>query len=304
MNKPAITNISASVHARLINLAKSTNRPFNELLQRFAIERFLYRLSSSPHRNRFVLKGAMMMTAWRVAVIRPTKDIDLLGRMDNDIETLVEAMRDICQCRVAADGIEFDPVNLHGERIAEESEYAGVRVHVNGQLGRARLLVQIDIGFGDVVTPGPQSIDYPALLEFPAPTLDGYSRESAIAEKFHVLVSKGPLNSRMKDFYDIWLLSRSFEFTGRVLAAAIAATFHRRETAVSAEPMALTAAFADDAIKQRQWAAFLRKSHLDSAPSLLRDTVRDLDPFLRPVATALAAGSVFEKTWPVGGPWR
>ncbi len=208
-------NMAASVHARLAEIARRTGRPFQELLQYYAMERFLYRLSKSPHAARFVLKGALMLRVWDAPMARPTKDIDLLGRLENSLENLSTVVREICAVDVEPDGLVFRPATVKSERIRED------RIRFDGLLARARIAMQLDVGIGDVMVPGPVEIAYPTLLDFPAPRLKGYPRETAIAEKFEAMVKLGTLNSRMKDFYDIWLLSRQFDFDGPTLAQAV-----------------------------------------------------------------------------------
>ena len=199
-------NISSSVRQRLLNRARNDRRPFNELLQYFAMERFLYRLSRSPHADRFVLKGALMLNVWRSPEIRPTMDIDLLGRTSNMEDELVAQIRDILSVEVQPDGLVFDSGSIRAERISEGADYEGFRLRFPGALGTARIHMQIDIGFGDVVYPEPEVSELPTMLDFPPPRLLCYSRESSIAEKLEAMVKLGSLNSRMKDFYDIWLL--------------------------------------------------------------------------------------------------
>jgi predicted nucleotidyltransferase component of viral defense system len=225
-------NTAASVRQRLLNRARSDQRPFNELLQYYAIERFLYRLSRSEHADRFILKGALMLQAWRSPELRPTMDIDFLGKTSNEEVSIAEKIRDILFTAVESDGLDFDPATIQTERITEDADYEGIRVLFRGVLDSARVNMQIDIGFGDVVYPGPEESDLPTLLDNPAPRLLCYSRESVIAEKFEAMVKLGELNSRMKDFYDIWLLSRQFNFAGNSLAEAIRLTFERRGTVV------------------------------------------------------------------------
>jgi hypothetical protein len=288
----------------LLNKARETGRPFNEMLQYFAMERFLYRLAKSPHADRFILKGALMLTVWQAPVSRPTMDIDLLGLTNNSVDTIVAVTKAICIQAVEPDGLIFEPESIEGERIVEDADYEGVRVRFRGSLGTARLTMQLDIGFGDVVVPQPVAVEYPTILPLPAPRLRGYSQESAIAEKFEAMVKLGMLNSRMKDFFDIWLLSRQFNFEGRLLATAIAKTFATRKTVVPAEPMVLTNAFAADTSKQTQWQGFMRRSRLQHAPDNLADVVTTLAVFLGPIAKALASDQVFEHIWHAPGPWR
>lgn len=296
-------NLAASVHQRLMNEAKRSDRPFNELLQYYTLERFLYRLSRSPHAAKFLLKGALMLRAWGIPQSRPTMDIDLLGRTDNEIDRLVSLMREVCGQAVEPDGLTFDPAGVRGERITEGAEYEGVRVTFRGQLGNARVPMQIDIGFGDVVTPAPAAIELPTILDLPAPRLKGYTRETTIAEKFQAMVKLGLINSRMKDFYDVWVLCRHGDFEGAVLANAVGRTFANRDTEVVASTPALTPAFARDAAKVRQWQGFVRKLRLEGVPQELETVVGQIAEFLQPVAAALAAKADPPTVWRAPGPW-
>jgi predicted nucleotidyltransferase component of viral defense system len=297
-------NLAASVHARLAQIARRTNRPFQETLQYFAMERFLYRLCRSPYAERFVLKGALMLRVWDAPTARPTKDVDLLGRMANSLDNLASVVREICAVEVEPDGLMFQETTVRAERIKVDADYQGVRVRFLGMLGKAKIAMQLDVGFGDVVVPDPEEIDYPALLEFPAPRLKGYSRESVIAEKFEAMVKLGTLNSRMKDFYDIWLLSRQFDFDGATLTRALTATFAHRETALDPKPVALTPAFSESAVAETQWRAFVRKGKFAPAPEHLSETVAAVAEFLLPIARARHAGDAFVMMWTPSGPWR
>ena len=199
MTKASPKNIAASVHQRLLNKARESDRPFNELLQYYAIERFLYRLAMSSHADRYILKGALMLTVWKSPVSRPTMDIDLLGKTGNSIEAIVSMVQEVCRLKVISDGIVFDPKSVRGERITEDADYEGVRVRFQGSLATAQVTIQLDIGFGDVVIPPAELTIYPTILDFPAPQMLAYSKESAIAEKFEAMVKLGVMNSRMKD---------------------------------------------------------------------------------------------------------
>jgi hypothetical protein len=295
--------MAASVRQRLLDKAKGTGRPFNEVLQYFAMERFLYRLSKSPYADSFVLKGALMLTVWEAPLTRSTLDIDLLGRIDNRIETLIRVTKEICRQEVEPDGVDFDIATIRAERIAEDADYEGIRVRFRGSLGTARVVMQLDIGFGDEVIPSPESTNYPTLLDLPAPHLRGYSRESTIAEKFEAMVKLGILNSRMKDFFDIWLMSRQFDFDGLILAKAILKTFSTRGTKIPAEPLALTDVFADDAAKGAQWRGFVRRNRLTEAPKDLAEVIVSVGAFLKPITERLAAGQAFKSIWKAPGPW-
>jgi predicted nucleotidyltransferase component of viral defense system len=281
MRKP-LQNIGASVRARLLNLARERNQPFDLLLTRYTLERLLYRLSSSQYRERFVLKGAMLMTNWVNDPHRPTRDLDLLAFGDSDPEVILAVFRDICAIK-ADDAVVFDISALAVDRVRDESEYGGLRIKTNATVDGAKVRVLIDIGFGDAIEPGLTEIELSVLLDQPAPRLRAYPYETVIAEKFQAMVNLGRANSRMKDFYDIWILARSQEFDGDKLARAIAATFARRKTVIPSErPDALTPAFAEDQTKQRQWAAFLEDVAI--TPGTLAEVVEDLATFLMPHA--------------------
>lgn len=299
-----VTNIAVSVHQRLLNKARETGRPFNELLQRFSIERFIYRLSKSRHADGFILKGALMLSVWSGAESRPTMDIEFLGRADNSLEGIAAAMRDACEMDVEVDGMLFDGGSVAAVRITEGMEYEGVRVRFKAALGNARVLLQVDVGIGDVVFPGPCDVDYPALLDFPPPRLKGYTMESTIAEKFQVMVRLGVLNSRMKDFYDIWMLSKAYGFEGRILAEAVKKTFETRRTPLMAEPTVFESSFAKSAEKQVQWAAFIGKAKLNDAPENFSEVAAAVALFLKPLALASAEGQLFSGAWKAPGPWR
>jgi hypothetical protein len=286
----------------LLKKAHQTKRPFNELLQYYVMERFLYRLSKSPHAIRFILKGALMFTAWKLESYRPTMDIDLLGKTANQVDSLVAIAKAVCLQPVEPDGLMFNPATVKGARIAEDAHYKGVRIRFRANLGTARVTLQLDVGFGDVIVPAPKPIEYPTILDFPAPRLRGYSKESIVAEKLESLVTLGVLNSRMKDYFDIWTLSRQFDFDGHTLGNAIAKTFSNRRTTIVSEPVGLTAKFADDPAKKAQWRAFIRKSRLDASADL-GEVVFAVANFLEPVASALSAERSFSGEWTAPGPW-
>ncbi len=269
------------------------------------MERFLHRLSRSEHAERFILKGALLLRVWDAPAVRPTMDIDLLARTSNDPTALTHVIQDVCrQGTLAPDGLEFDAESVTARVIAEEADYEGVRLRFRGKLGTARVTMQIDVGFGDVVTPPPSVVDYPTLLGDPAPRVLAYPREAAVAEKFQVMLHRAELNSRLRDYYDIWLLSRSFPFDGELLASAIQKTCDRRRTAIRTEPVALTKAFSEDPARQTQWAAYRQKSRLETAPKELKELVQTVADFLSPIVRALGSGQPFSGTWNPPGPWR
>jgi hypothetical protein len=279
-------------------------RPFNELLQYFAMERFLYRLSKSPHAEKFILKGALMLTVWEAVHSRPTMVIDVLGQIDNSIETIVSVTKDICHQDVETDGIVFDATSVEGERITEDADYEGVRVRFRGNLGAARITMQLDVGFGDVVIPAIELADYPTILDFPAPCLSGYSKESTVAEKLEAMVKLGILNSRMKDFFDIWFLSCKFDFVSQTLMEATKKTFAIRETDIPSEPIALTRTFAEDTAKSAQWRGFIRKNRITDIPEDFDDIITAIANFLKPIVVSLSEDGIFMATWKAPGPWR
>ena len=275
-------DIGASVRARLLTLAREKGQSFDLVLTRYATERLLYRLSTTPHRDRFVLKGAMLITTWFDDPHRPTRDLDFLGYGDSAPEPMLAVFREICAID-ENDGIIFNVDALRVELIREELEYGGLRLRTTALLAGARITVVIDIGFGDAIEPGVEEINLPVLLDLPVPRLRAYARETVVAEKFQAMVMLGLANTRMKDFYDIWMLSRNYDFDGERLSRAIAATFERRATAIPGDlPDALTSAFSTDLTKERQWAAFVRDLAAD-VPSL-ETIVIDLAGFLMPHA--------------------
>jgi predicted nucleotidyltransferase component of viral defense system len=241
-----IRNMGASVRARLQNISRERSQTFQLVLTHYVLERLLYRLSQTRHRDRFALKGAMLITKWFADPLRPTQDLDLLGFGDADPDKMVSTFREICAVPFD-DAVVFDIEGVEIDRIREELEYGGLRIKTNATVDGARVRVAIDIGFGDATELGLVEMDLPVLLDFPAPHLRAYARETVIAEKFQAMVMLGRANSRMKDIYDIWVLSRTHEFKGDNLARAIVATFARRKTEIPSEPPdALTPAFAED----------------------------------------------------------
>src|SRR6185312_15189411 len=238
------TNVAASVRARLLNLARETQRPLDQLLTRYALERLLYRLSRSEYRERYALKGALLVTTWFDSPHRPTRDVDFLGFGDPSTDVLLSRFREIAAIP-ANDGLAYDIESLVAELIREDQHYGGVRLRTTATLAGARIPIVIDIGFGDATEPGLEEIDLPVLLGMPAPHLLAYPPETVIAEKFEAMVKLGLANSRLKDYYDVWALLTTRELDEHRLSGAIAATFKRRGTALPSDtPDALTSAFA------------------------------------------------------------
>lgn len=291
-------NIGASVRARLLDRARAERSDFQILLTRYALERLLYRLSVSPHRDRFILKGAMLFVTWVADPFRPTRDLDLLGHGDSDAGSIAETFRAICAQTVADDGVTFETAALAAAPIREEAEYGGVRVRTTATIAGARIPIQVDIGFGDAVTPGAVEIDYPALLDAPAPHLLAYPVVTVVAEKFEAMVTLGIANSRLKDFYDLWLIAQTFEFRRSTLIEAVRRTFERRDTALPAGiPIGLSNEFA--AAWSTQWQAFLHRERMAAAPETFADVIDDLRLFLLPLVDV----ENDEQSWLPGGPW-
>lgn len=301
MTKTPMKNIAAAVRQRLLNKSRSDIRPFQELVQYYAMERFLYRLSQSHHANRFILKGALMLRIWQTPDIRPTMDIDLLGRTNNDMSLLISNITDILSVDVEPDGLSFFPDDITAERITEDAEYEGIRIWFPAKLDTMTLNMQIDIGFGDVIYPGPEKSEIPTILEFPAPFLLCYSRESSIAEKFEAMLKLRELNSQMKDFYDIWLLSRQFGFDGKTLSEAIKLTLEQRGTELPDEIVAFSQEFIEE--KQIQWNAFRKKLEQIHVPDEFEDIVIKVKEFIDPISSALISRRPPPLKWSAPGPW-
>ena len=309
MKHPGPTNIPASVLARLRALDPTSGHDFQRILSRYANERVLARLVASPHAPRFILKGAMMFTVWEGHPHRPSKDLDFLGLGDPAVESIREVFRTILAVDLAAsgddDGITFEVDALTAAAIREEVAYGGVRVEVFARLGTARIKVQIDVGFGDAVTPGVAEVEFPTLLGTPALRVRAYPRETVVAEKLEAMVRLGLLNSRLKDYYDLATISQRFDVDGDVLVQAIRATFERRQMALpSGLPAGLTAAYFDDPGKRTLWTAFVRKSGL-TGERTLPEVVAELVGFLaQPLQRAADSGPPWRAHWPASGPWR
>jgi len=292
-----IKNLAASIHKKLENVARDTGRPFNDVVQYYALERWLYRLGQSNYHDRFVLKGALMLLVWEAPMIRPTRDIDLLAKIDNSVESISRFVTDVCNTRVQDDAMVFDASNVAVEPITEDADYAGMRAKFLAFLGNTRLPMQIDIGFSDVVTPEPVLVNYPTVLDQPSPQLSAYNRETAVAEKFEAMVKLGELNSRMKDFFDVMQLAKTYDFRGELLRDAIRSTFTQRQTEVELEPTCFTSGFASNSTKQQQWQAFIRRAAPTEAPSQFRDVAESVRIFLQPAAGAVRDGDAFRTRW-------
>jgi Nucleotidyl transferase AbiEii toxin, Type IV TA system len=275
-------NLAASIRARLKQRADATQQDFNLTLTHYGLERLLYRLSISTHAANYLLKGALLFSLWYDQPHRPTRDVDLLGYGADDIDTAVSAFREICQI-VVEDGIAFDSASVNGAAIRKDAGYGGVRIDLQATLDGARIVLQVDIGFGDAVTPAPESVRYPVLLEdMPAPQLRSYPKYTVVAEKLHAVCLLGMANTRMKDYFDLWVLLSEDALDAALLRRAVEATFARRQLPLpSNTPAGLSEAFVQDAAKQKQWAAFLKKNRLEALDlavvvARLRDVFQDL----------------------------
>jgi hypothetical protein len=304
--KDALKNVAASVRDRLKTVMASTGQDYNTLLTRYTIERFLFRLSESEYRNRFVLKGALLFALWNETPHRVTRDLDLLGFGDSSSEELEAVFAKICACQVPDDGVIFDSASVKAEPIRAQELYVGVRLNIQGMIGSARTLLQIDVGFGDATAVQPVEVEFPSLLEdMPAAWIRAYRMESALAEKYEAAVTLGLLNSRMKDYYDFYFLGNHSAFDGQELADSIRATFERRGTVLPvATPAGFSAAFWNDPGRQAMWKSFWRKSvKLDPMLSL-EQVVSFAAGFLLPPALAAAEGRPFSSLWKPGGSWK
>lgn len=302
MSRPP-KNIAISVRDRLTARARERRENAQLLMTRYVIERLLYRLSVSPYRERFVLKGAMLFSLWAAAPYRATGDLDLLGSGENAPEQLAAIFQEILAVRVDDDGILFRLETLRAAAARAEDEYAGVRIDFVAELAGARLPMHIDIGYGDAITPGALDIEYPSLLEQPTARLRAYPPETVVAEKFQAMVALGMLNTRLKDFYDLWAIAGAFDFEGVILARAIETTFGRRQTPLPQEtPAALTQAYAEE--KGAQWIAFLRRTELAAAPGPFPAIQAQIVELVMPPTLALGQGRAFDGRWGPSGPWK
>ena len=295
-------NISASVRQRLLNISRNEKRPFQEVLQYYAMDRFLYRLSQSPFVNNFILKGAFLLRVWDADELRPTMDIDLAGQTSNDEKNIEDIFRKIIKNKVLDDGLVFLEKSVTTQPIKEDSEYQGVRVLFIGQLDSARINMQIDVGFNDIIFPSSEEQILPSILDFPASTLKCYSKETVIGEKFETIVKLGYQNSRMKDFYDIWLLSRQYNFKGSQLSEAVKKIFNHRMTSHKGDILAFESDFQD--IKKIQWNAFIKKLKQDQAEVSLDQVLDHLKLFLKPIIDSLNNDSPKPEYWHAPGPWE
>lgn len=304
MSDKPVRDVSASIRQRLLNLRGELGENFMLILNRYARERLLYRIGISAHSERFVLKGATLFMLWDDQPHRATQDIDLLGSGDDAIPELVRVFQDICSLPAGDDGLQFLTDEITGEQIREDQVYGGTRIKISAYLGKTYIPLQVDIGFGDAVTPGPEEVSIPSLLDLPDPRLRAYPQETVIAEKTQAMVALGMANSRMKDFYDLWTLAQNHEFDGGSLSEALRATFARRQTAIPDDtPMGLSDEFGADGIKRVQWQAFVRKSGLAADGPELAAVVEAMREFLLPPMEAARDGRPLALRWYPGSGW-
>jgi predicted nucleotidyltransferase component of viral defense system len=298
-----VKNVAASVRQRLLDLARRSGEDYNALLVRYASERLLYRLTRSPHADRFVLKGAWLFYVWEMPR-RATRDVDFLGYGDASPDALREVFREVAGMPVEPDGVAFDPASVDAEAIRGGAPYPGVRVRMDAHVGSAEIVARVDVGFGDATVVDPERVALPTLLEFPAPELRVYAPATVVAEKLEAVVRFGVVNTRLKDYFDLLVLAGERAFEGAVLAEQITATFTRRGTAVPDDvPTGLTDAFAGDPDRRRQWRAFLRRSQGRGAPDDLGQAVALVREFVLPPLTAASEGRVLEARWEPGRGW-
>lgn len=295
-------NPAVSIRQRLLNLARESRRPFNEILVHYVMERFLYRLSRSPYSDLFVLKGAMMFKVWCAAELRPTMDIDLLGKTRNDEANIIDLVKAVLATNVVADGLEFDVDSIRTEQITQDVAYIGIRIRIAAFLDTARVNMRLDIGFDDAVFPEPKLITFPTLLDLPPPEVKGYSMESAIAEKLDAMIKHGALNSRMKDFFDIWILSSHFSFKGEYVKEAFRKTFKKRSSA----PPKKMEAFRRDYIQSHEshWRTFIKRMGRSDEKLTFQEVVEDIERFVTPPLEAIRIGNDFVMNWTPEKKWR
>jgi predicted nucleotidyltransferase component of viral defense system len=302
MKYRAPKNMAASVRSRLLNIARQSRKPFDQLLFLYGQERFLFRLSLTPYKEKLVLKGGLLLVGLGFPQVRPTRDIDFLGLMNSDIEIVSSIIKEIGNKGID-DGLNFDLDELNYEIMSSDSDYPGLRFKFIGYLGQAQIPMQIDVGFGDQVIPGIKEIEFPTLLGMEPPRVSAYSIESVVAEKFEAALDLADLNSRMKDFYDIWALSRSYSFDGKVLREAIIATCSRRQTTIETRADLFSAEFASRTEKQTQWEAFVRKGMFEQAPETFTYLMREIRSFLFPLTESFEKSQSFNSKWMPGGTW-
>lgn len=304
MTTPERGGNAESIRHRLRNVLRARGEDVSLGLQRYAAERFLYRLGRSAHRERFVLKGATLFAIWGTTY-RPTRDLDFTAYGDSNMEAVLDDLRDICLTPDDVDALQFEADSITTEPIRDGSEYPGIRVHIVALLGTSRIPIQLDLGFGNAIVPGPEEVEYRTLLGDPPPRIRAYPQESVVAEKLHAMVTLGEQNSRYKDFYDMHAMANAFRFERSTLATAVRATFERRATPIVAEtPTALRAAFYGDAARAAQWRAYVERSGMTGVPQDFAAVGERIIGFLQPVWVELSAVGVQARDWSPEEGWR
>lgn len=304
MKRP-VKNVAASILTRLRNQAESVNRPFVEILQYYAMERFLYRLSKTKYADKFILKGGLLFYAWSLPLRRPTRDIDFRGYISHDSKDILRLINAVIAAPVSEDGLIFDLQSISVEETQMDADYQGIRAKVTALLARSRIPVQIDIGFSDELASKAERIEYPSILpDFQATKIMSYPKESVVAEKFHAMVRHSELNSRLKDYFDIWLLTETFEFEGYSLQKAIETTFKKRETELPLErPASLTIQFGS--ANQTHWDNFRNKLKLEDIKSnLLKNVIEQIWSFLKEPLQSSIIGSFSDRKWLPNQGWK
>ncbi len=292
------------IKSQLLKIARERKVQLEQILGHYAIERLLYRLSISKHKERFLLKGAMLFTAWELSEFRTTRDLDLLGFGDSTPQSMQETFKELFSLEYSEDGILFLADSLQMEEIRKEEDYTGVRIKCFAKLHTAKIPVQIDIGIGDAVYPAPTLIDFPTLLEMPSPRLKAYKTETVVAEKLETIVRRGMNNTRLKDYFDLLYLSRHFEFNGSSLVTAIRKTFERRETEMESDPpVGLTSQFYESPTRIALWNPFARKLGELTEGLSLESLVEEVARFVLLPLNAAQLGEEFNQKWKPGGPW-
>jgi len=302
MSSDQVKNITASVRNRLLSMARQSGKPFQSLLTHYGLERFLFRLSRSPLKEKFILKGGLLLVGMGLPLARTTRDIDFLGLMPGDIDSVGGFIREIGSVALN-DGLvyEFDDLSIES---MSDAEYPGIRLKFNAWLGKARIPMQVDVGFGDVMVPAAREMTFPTLLDMEPPVVKAYSVETIVAEKFEAALDLADLNSRMKDFYDIWMICREYPFHGVTLQEAITATCQRRATPLYSQAQIFSKEFAARSDKRTQWTTFLRKAQIPDISDDFSIIMEGIRTFLYPISEASEKRKRFEKEWPAGGPWQ
>jgi predicted nucleotidyltransferase component of viral defense system len=305
MKSQVIKNLPASIQAQLLVYAHREKTDFNLVLKRYGMERLLYRISKSRFADRFVLKGAVLFIAWQDSLYRPTLDLDLLAIGPSDTVSLNSAFREICGIACKEDALLFVPESVKAEQIRETNDFGGVRLYIDARLQKAKITLQVDCGFGDCITPEAYKEQFPTILDLPRPYVLMYPKETVVAEKFEAIVRFGEANSRMKDFYDLWVLASDFSFHGGVVSKAIENTFRQRKTTLPRQlPSGLHESFVENPLKQTQWRAFIRKNAFSKIEADFGKTISLVRKLVMPPLESLSTSARFEQLWVPGGPWQ